>query len=198
MASTTRPAAARRSRTQPATSGRRPAATPHTLAPMSLRMAGAAIDLALIVVVAGLVTAWLAQRVTGVVQVRVDDAGAMSVLASPSLPVWTGIAVWIVLSALYTVPLMAIWGRTIGGWCVGIRAVRIETGGPLGWSASARRWFLLYGIAGAASFLPVVGSLAWLLVLVIGLSPLWDSARRLRGYADHWCGDVVVRAPWHR
>lgn len=197
MASTTRPAPSRGARTSTRSSSPAPR-PPQSLAPLSLRVAGAAIDMLLLLVVAGLLTAWLAQRYTGIVQVRIDESGATSVVSPAALPAWTGVLVWIVLSALYTVPLMAIWGRTVGGWCVGIRALRVETSGPLGWTASARRWLLLYGVAGMASWLPVVGALAWLLILVVGLSPMWDSSRRLRGYADHWAGDVVVRAPWHR
>ncbi len=190
MASTTRaPGAVSRRIDSP-----RPA---QTLAPMSLRVAGAVIDLVLLLVVVGLATAWISQRVTGVVQVRVAESGATSVIAPAVVPTWTGLMLWIAVSAIYTVPLMAIWGRTVGGWCVGIRALRIANGRPLGWSSSARRWLLIYGIAGLASLLPRVGGVAWLLILVVGLSPLWDSTRRLRGYADHWAGDVVVRAPWH-
>lgn len=197
MASATRPAAGRRTPVT-ATAAETPSRPTHSLAPLSLRITGAAIDLVLQVVVAGLATAWLAGRLTGVVQVRVDEAGTQSVLAPMSLPVWTGLVLWILVSAVYTIPSMAIWGRTVGGWCVGIRAVRVETGRGLGWGPSTRRWLLLYGVAGLVSLLPVVGALGWLLILVIGLSPLWDRARLLRGYADHWAGDVVVRAPWHQ
>lgn len=197
MASATRPAPARRRNNAPRSTPESPRGS-HSLAPMSLRVAGAAIDMALVLVVAGLVTAWLAQRELGVVQVRIDGAGATSVITPAALPPWTAIAIWVLVSAAYTVPLMAIWGRTVGGWCVGIRALLINSGGPLGWSAAARRWLLMYGVAGLVSLLPVVGAVAWLLILVVGLSPLWDAARRLRGYADHWSGDVVVRAPWHR
>ena len=45
------------------------------------------------------------------------------------------------------------------------------------------------------SFIPVVGPFAWLMTLLVGLSPLWDSAGRLRGYADQFAGDLVVGAP---
>jgi len=77
---------------------------------------------------------------------------------------------------------------------VGIRCVRADTGGRPGWALSCRRWLMLYGIAGALSFAPYVGPFAWLISLVVGLSPLWDSTHRLRGYADHVGRDVVVLA----
>ena len=45
------------------------------------------------------------------------------------------------------------------------------------------------------AFAPIVGGWAWLVTLVIGLSPAWDRSGRLRGYADRFAGDLVVRAP---
>lgn len=169
----------------------------HSLAPMNLRVVGAAIDFGLLIVVAGLLSSWLSQRFGGVVQIRFDSAGGREAVEPFVLPGWTPALLMVTLSALYTIPLMAVWGRTIGGWCVGIRCVRIDSGRALGWSSSARRWVLLYGVAGSLALLPLLGALTWVVTLVIGLSPLWDSTRRLRGYADHWADDVVVRAPWH-
>lgn len=166
-----------------------------TLAPMPRRVAGAAIDMALLVVAAGVMSSALEGLTAGVTRVRIDaESGQRVVDASITLPTWLPLALLVGLSALYTVPLMAVWGRTLGGWAVGIRCVRADTGSRPGWPLSLRRWFALYGAAGLLAFVPVVGPLAWLATLVIGLSPLWDGTRLLRGYADYLGGDVVVMA----
>lgn len=170
----------------------------HQLASMPARVTGAAIDMALLVVAAGLMSSLIGQRFDGVVQMRVGVDGSSTLVEPLTVPLWLPLVCLITLSALYTIPQMALWGRTVGGWCVGIRAVRLDDGRPLGWAMSSRRWLLLYGIAGMLSLLPIIGGLAWLLTLVVGLSPLWDTTRHLRGYADHWAGDAVVRAPWGR
>ena len=116
-------------------------------------------------------------------------------LFDASEPLWLPLLIFTLLTAAYVVPLMALWGRTLGGWCVGIRCVRTDSGAAPGWGVSLRRWLLLYGIAGVLAFLPVVGGWAWLVTLVVGLSPAWDGSGRLRGYADRFAGDIVVRAP---
>ena len=174
---------------------RRETRTAFVLAPLHRRVAGAAIDMALLMVIAGLTTSWLEGLTSGVTRVRIDAAtGARSVESSLSLPLWLPLGLLVVLTALYTVPLMAIWGRTLGGLLVGIHCVRADGGGVLGWPLSVRRWLALYGVAGALSLLPVIGPFAWLVTLIVGLSPLWDASHRLRGYADHLGDDVVVMA----
>jgi len=162
---------------------------------MVRRVAGAAIDAALLVTVAGLLASFLEGLTSGVTRVRIDaQTGERTIDASISLPTWLPLLILVVLTALYTVPLMAIWGRTLGGVIVGIRCVRADTGTPPGWSLSARRWAVLYGAAGLLSFVPVIGPFAWLVTVVVGLSPLWDGARLMRGYADYLGDDVVVMA----
>ena len=179
----------------PRRSDSRQAKPTFTLAPMSRRAAGAAIDLALLIAAAGIVASALEGLTAGVTRVRIDpQSGARTIDASLTLPTWLPLALLVVLTALYTIPLMAIWGRTLGGWAVGIRCVRADTGSRLGWALSTRRWVALYGAAGLLCFVPVIGPLAWLVTLVVGLSPLWDSTRLLRGYADHLADDVVVMA----
>lgn len=180
-----------------ADSARRPStrATRHTpvVAPITRRIIGAAIDMALLVFASGTVAAMLEGVTAGVTRVRVDAVtGQRTVDATISLPTWLPLAILVILTAAYTVPLMALWGRTLGGWAVGIRCVRADTGGSPGWDLSTRRWLALYGVAGLLAFVPVVGPFAWALTLVIGLSPLWDPTHRMRGYADHIGDDIVI------
>lgn len=166
------------------------------------RLGGAAIDGLVLLVGSGLIVAWISARDFRTTQVRLDAAtGEASVIAGATTSPWVLAGIPLVLTAAYMILLIGLWGRTLGGWAVGIRCLPIDpaTGAPLpyarpGLIVGARRWLLLYGVAGALSLLPVVGGFAWLLVLVVGLSPLWDRSGRLRGWQDRFAGDVVVRA----
>jgi hypothetical protein len=174
-----------------------------SLAPMSRRLGGALIDMVLLLAVAGVASSALEGLTSGITRIRIDaGSGARTVEASLALPLWLPLAVFVVLTAVYTVTLMATWGRTLGGWAMGIRCVRADTGERPGWPLAVRRWFVLYGAAGLLAFVPVIGPFAWIVTLAVGLSPLWDSNRLLRGYADYFGGDVVVmargRVPQHR
>jgi hypothetical protein len=148
--------------------------------------------MALLVTVSGVLAAWIDGAMGGVTRVRLDAAGARTVDSAVAMPLWFPLALLVVLTAVYTIVPMALWGRTLGGWALGIRCVRADTGGRLGWTLSARRWLALYGVAGMVGFLPIIGAFAWLITLVVGLSPLWDGTQRMRGYADHLAGDLVV------
>lgn len=166
-----------------------------TVAPMRRRVAGAAIDMVLLIAVAGIIASMLEGATSGITRIRIDaESGERIVSSSLALPAWLPLLLLVTLTALYTVPLMALWGRTLGGWIVGIRCVRSDSGAPPGWSLSVRRWGALYGAAGVLGFAPIIGPFAWLLTLVVGLSPLWDGARLMRGYADYLGDDVVVMA----
>ncbi len=163
---------------------------------MPRRVAGAAIDLVIVVAIAGVLSARLEGMTAGITRVRIDDeSGQRTIDASVSLPLWLPLVILVVVSAVYTIPLMAIWGRTVGGMLVGIRCVRADTGARPGWDSSVRRWLALYGVAGILGLTPIIGPFAWLLTLLVGLSPLWDGSRSLRGYADHFGGDIVIDAP---
>jgi hypothetical protein len=163
---------------------------------MSRRVTGAAIDMALLIFLAGTSASLLERMTAGVTRVRIDEeSGQRAVEAGLSLPLWLPLALLVTFTAAYTIVLMAVFGRTLGGWAVGIRCVRADTGGRPGWSLSVRRWFLLYGAAGLLAFAPVIGPFAWVITLVVGLSPLWDATQRLRGYADHLGHDIVVLTP---
>jgi len=149
----------------------------------------------LLVAVAGMTSALLESLTSGITRVRLDaQTGERAVDGSITLPTWLPLAILVVLTAVYTVGLMATWGRTLGGWAVGIRCVRADSGARPGWALATRRWFVLYGAAGLLAFIPVIGPFAWLVTLVMGLSPLWDRSRHLRGYADYLGDDIVVMA----
>lgn len=170
-------------------------AIPVVLAPLERRVAGAAIDLALLLLASGIVAAMLERATSGVTRVRIDAvSGQRTVDAATSLPTWLPLALLVAFTAAYTITLMSLWGRTLGGWAVGIRCIRADSGTPPGWRLSTRRWFVLYGAAGILAFAPIIGPFSWILTLVVGLSPLWDGTNRLRGYADHLGGDIVVMA----
>ena len=161
---------------------------------MGRRVGGAAIDFVILLFAAGALSSLITTIAPGTAQVRIDADGARTVIAGTHQMTWLPLLVFVVLTALYVVPLMALFGRTAGGLLVGIRCVRTDTGGAPGWGVSLRRWLLLYGIAGVLGFAPYVGGFAWLVTLVVGLSPLWDMTGRLRGYADRFAGDIVVRS----
>lgn len=182
-------------RTPRRVASRATSSTGFILASMPRRVLGAWIDLVLVLVVSGMFVAWLDSRTSGVTRIRIDaTTGERLVDHAWTAPTWFPLAAFVVIMALYVVPSMALWGRTLGGWAVGIRCVRVDTGGAPGWTVSVRRWLVLYGAAAVVGFAPVVGPWAWLITLVVGLSPLWDATHRLRGYADHVAGDLVVRA----
>lgn len=196
MASTVRPprpSDARRP--EPRRSDARAPKPTFTLAPLLRRVGGAAIDMAVLIAVAGMASAVLESLTSGITRVRLDaETGERTVNAAVALPTWLPLALLVVLTAAYTIVLMATWGRTLGGWAVGIRCVRADSGARPGWALATRRWFALYGAAGLLAFVPVIGPFAWLVTLVVGLSPLWDRSRLLRGYADYLGDDVVVMA----
>lgn len=182
-------------RTSPRRPPRRPAKSDAALASMGRRVAGAAIDMVLLVFISGVVASFLERATAGVTRVRIDAVtGERVVNAAIDLPPWLPLLLLVLLTAAYSIPLMALFGRTLGGWAMGIQCVREDSAGRLGWSLSARRWFLLYGAAGVLAFVPGIGPFSWILILLVGLSPLWDATRRLRGYADHAAQDIVVMA----
>jgi hypothetical protein len=166
---------------------------------MPRRVAGAVIDMVLLLAVTGVLSARMDAMTGGITRVRISaPTGERTVDLAVTLPLWLPLALLFVLTAVYTIPLMAVWGRTLGGLLMGIRCVRADSDSRPGWQLSLRRWFALYGAAGLLGFLPVIGPFTWLLILIVGLSPLWDGARMMRGYADYLGGDLVVDAPRSR
>ena len=96
---------------------------------------------------------------------------------------------WALASAaigiLYEVTMIANLGQTIGKMATKIKVVRADNGLVPGWSKAVIRWIL----PAAASFIPILGFLAWLLVYC---SLLWD--KRRQGWHDKAAGTLVVKA----
>ncbi len=163
------------------------------VASLPRRVAGAAIDAIIIMVISGLLMSWL--RPSGSpVQVRIDAVtGERVVIGGPG--VFVDLVGWIpaILTAAYMITLIALWGRTPGGWSVGIRCIRADNGGRPGWGVASRRWLVLFGLAAATSLVPVIGPWAWLITVVVGFSPLLDRSGWLRGFHDRFAGDLVIR-----
>ena len=89
------------------------------------------------------------------------------------------------IGILYEVTMIANLGQTVGKMVTKIRVARADNGGLPGWSKSGVRWIL----PAAASFIPYVGFLAWLLVYC---SLLWHNRRQ--GWHDLAAGTLVIKA----
>lgn len=188
--STTKPATSAQREPITATSGKPPV----VLASVPRRMAGAVIDSLLVLVALAVVTPWLRPE-TAVIQVRIDAVTGERTTIDPHAGIFDLVAVLpFLLTAAYFIVFIALWGRTLGGWAVGVRCLNARTGGRPGWAVSAKRWGVLFGIAGVLSIVPVIGPWSWLLTIAIGVSPLWDRTGWLRGYHDRFAGDIVVRS----
>lgn len=156
------------------------------------RLAGAFVDGLLILAVVALVWSQVAPSGSPV-QVRIDAQTGERIVIGQSLfsPDWLSMLTFAV-AAGYFIVFLAVAGRTPGGWAVGIRCIRADTGGRPGWSASAQRWLVLLGIPAAVGLLPVIGPWAWLLIVVVALSPLADRSGRVQGIHDRVAGDLVI------
>ncbi len=161
-------------------------------ASMPRRLAGAFVDGLLILALVALV--WSQVAPSGApVQVRIDAQTGERIIIGQSLfnPDWLSVLTFAV-AAVYFIVFLAVAGRTPGGWAVGIRCIRADTGGRPGWSASTRRWLVILGIPAVIGLLPVIGSWAWLLTLVVAVTPLADRSGRMQGIHDRAAGDLVV------
>ncbi len=164
-----------------------------TLASVPRRIAGAAIDALLIMVVVGVITPTLRSEGT-VKQIRIDAQTGEQIMINPHAELFDiADLLPFLVTAVYLIVAIATLGRTMGGWVVGITCVNAKTGGRPGWAVSTKRWFALFGIAAVLSIVPVIGPWAWLVTIAIGISPLWDRSGWLRGYHDRFAGDIVVR-----
>ena len=169
-----------------------------TVVPASVprRLMGAFVDGLLILAVVAVVWSQVAPSGSPV-QVRIDAQTGERIVIGDSLfsPDWLSVLTFAVAAA-YFIVFLALAGRTPGGWAVGIRCIRADTGGRPGWSASTRRWLVILGIPAVIGLLPVIGPWAWLLTLVIAVSPLADRSGRQQGIHDRVAGDLVVYDRW--
>lgn len=185
------------SRTAPAKSAPAPAAVAWTLrdvvpASVPRRLLGGALDSILILVIVGLIWSRVAPSSVPV-QVRIDAETGERIVLGEQLwsPDWLGLLSFSV-AAVYLITFIALAGRTPGGWAVGIRCIRADTGGRPGWSVSTRRWLVLLAIPASIGLLPVIGPWAWLLTFAIALSPLLDRSGGMQGIHDRVAGDLVI------
>ena len=98
------------------------------------------------------------------------------------------VLLFIAVSLIYEIWMVAARGQTLGKMAVGIKVIRVDNGGSPGLNTSVSRW-VLPGIFGAiGAFLPVVG----LVSLLIYLSLLWGKNKQ--GWHDMLAKTLVVKA----
>jgi uncharacterized RDD family membrane protein YckC len=156
------------------------------------RLVGAFVDGLLILAVVALVWSRVAPQ-GAPVQVRISAETGERISAGAPLinPDWLSVLTFAV-AAVYVIAFLALAGRTPGGWAVGIRCIRADTGGKPGWAMSSRRWLVLLGIPAAIGLLPIIGPWAWVLTIAVLLSPLADRSGRVQGIHDRVAGDLVI------
>lgn len=91
-----------------------------------------------------------------------------------------------VLSGVYEITLTAMRGQTIGKMALGIKVLRAEDGGRVGWGGAAIRWFVPAAVGRIPE--PAVSTVGTLLIY---LWMLWDPMRQ--GLHDKAARTVVVR-----
>jgi uncharacterized RDD family membrane protein YckC len=91
----------------------------------------------------------------------------------------------LLVSVVYTVPLVATQGATPGKWLLRVRVRPVEVEGPPGWGRSITRWVTREGMR----TIPIVG----LVYLAMDTAwPLWDPTRQ--ALHDKIPRTVVVRS----
>jgi len=101
---------------------------------------------------------------------------------------FVGIALWFA----YEVPALANSGQTLGKRLVGIRVLRIEADGPLGFGRALRRWYRL-GLAGLLCT-PITCGIGFVLLFVDCLFVAIDRPLH-RALHDRSAATVVVAVP---
>ena len=101
------------------------------------------------------------------------------------------VVIAVVAGVAYLVPLIAVYGQTLGDRLVGIQVVEAGDGNLPGWRRSFLRYLCLDGV------LQVVGTLyphgvVWALVVIVGAA-LFDKSRQ--GLHDRAAGVIVVELP---
>ena len=92
---------------------------------------------------------------------------------------------FLLVTLLYEVTMIALRGQTVGKMLTGVRVLRADDGGIPGWGKSIGRWLVLT----LPSQVPAVG---WIITLLVYLSPTWDDRRQ--GWHDKTVATVVVKA----
>lgn len=138
-----------------------------TLAPLWRRIVAQMLDQVLVFVPVILVALALGVRTSGDVN---DHAFAINVAV-------------IAVAFAYEFVMIAMWGRTVGKFALGTRAVRVDTGGPVLWSSSAIRALVPL----AAGVIPGVGPFA---SMVVYATAFFD--KRRQGWHDRAAGTIVV------
>jgi uncharacterized RDD family membrane protein YckC len=96
---------------------------------------------------------------------------------------WAGLLALVAVYGVYEIACVARWGQTLGKKLARVRVVSATTLRAPGLGRATLRWF--------------VQLLAWATCIgapILYLSPLWDPARRGRGWHDLSAGTVVVAA----
>lgn len=149
-----------------------PIVGPGSRPPIGLRALARLIDLVPIFLVFLLASLpWV--RISGGSTVNVDD-----------IPLWLFPAVQ-VLDIVYETVAVAVWGRTLGKWIMGLR---VED--PHGERPSWRRAAIRIAVPDLAAMIPLIGS--GLLTAAVYLTAIWNPLRQ--GLHDRAAGTIVVRA----
>jgi uncharacterized RDD family membrane protein YckC len=88
----------------------------------------------------------------------------------------------VLVSGLYTIPLLKLFGGTLGKLVLGVRVRSWDDAGPLGWGQALARW-LTGDLIGQVFVIFLLLDFGW---------PLWDPRRQ--ALHDKLPGTVVVRA----
>ena len=137
------------------------------LAPMWRRVVGQLIDQLVVFVPIVIVSLALGVR-------SVDDVKHQAVGLNVSIVAIVFTYEWLMIGA---------WGRTVGKFALGTRAVRVDTAGPVLWSSSAIRALVPL----AAGLIPYIGAF---LSAIVYVSAFFN--RRLQGWHDRAAGTIVV------
>jgi uncharacterized RDD family membrane protein YckC len=113
-----------------------------------------------------------------------DAAAAAAAVAELTRVAVIWSAIWLLVGGVYEVTLIAQRGATLGKQAVGIRVVNETDAGPVSWGHSTVRWLLPFG----------VGLLCGAGLLLIWVSPFFDSSGRRQGWHDRLARTLVVRA----
>jgi uncharacterized RDD family membrane protein YckC len=148
-----------------------PASGPHALATLRQRLAARLIDVVIVTLPLVVVTASYLEVVDG--QVTVNE-----------LPAWL-LLVQFAIAVLYETVMLAVWGRTVGKWVMGLRVARYSDGATPDVARAAQRTVLpnLFTVVA----LPVVAVGQWVVYGSSAFHPLF------RGWHDRYAGTIVVR-----